>query len=88
MIGTGDVTLDINKVPRVEMLTLCRRINKRMEKFYEDPKNRAGFEAWHASYLAGKEGVGENVRSSSVFGDCDRRSDDYMDCGSMCAAGG
>lgn len=88
MIATGNVVLDVNKVPRVEMNTLCRAINKAMEHFFEDPANLAEFEAWHASYLAGKEGVGENVRSSSVFGDCDRCSDDYMDCGSVCAAGG
>lgn len=57
MIATGNVVLDVNKVPRVEMNTLCRAINKAMERFYEDPRNEAEFEAWLAEYRSRKEGA-------------------------------
>lgn len=57
MISVGTVSLDISKVPRVEMNTLCRAINKAMERFYEDPENEAEFEAWLAEYKARKEGA-------------------------------
>lgn len=54
MICTGmeKVKIDINLVPKVEMNTLCRSINKAMEAFYEDPQNIAEFEAWLAERQA------------------------------------
>ena len=54
MIATGTVTIELNKVPRVEMDSLCRTINRAMEAFYENPANVAEFEAWLAAYKARK----------------------------------
>lgn len=54
MTVTGSVQIDLSKVPKVEMDSLCRTINRAMEAFYEDPQNVAEFEAWLASYKAGK----------------------------------
>lgn len=54
MTITGNVQIDLSKVPKFEMDSLCRTINRAMEAFYEDPKNVAEFEAWLASYKARK----------------------------------
>lgn len=54
MIVTGEVSIDVNKIPKVMMNSLARSINSAVDRFYEDPKNLAGFEAWHAEYLARK----------------------------------
>lgn len=51
---TGDVSIQVNKLPGVSMKSLARTINESAERFFKDPKNLAEFEAWHAGYLAGK----------------------------------
>jgi hypothetical protein len=55
MIATGNVYLDINKVPRVELNTLCRAIYEAAERFFEDPENAADFEEWHEENKSKKE---------------------------------
>lgn len=55
MVATGNVTLDINKVPKVELYTLCRAIYEAAEKFFEDPENASDFEEWHREYKRKKE---------------------------------
>lgn len=55
MIAIVDASIDIDLMPQYELKRFCRRINEAVDKFYEDPKNMAEFEAWHAAYLAEKE---------------------------------
>ena len=55
MTAIVDASIDIDLMPQYELKRFCRRINEAVDRFYEDPKNMAGFEAWHAAYLAEKE---------------------------------
>ena len=57
MVPEGNVKLSVEKMPACISRPLCQCINKAMRVFYEDPKNMAEFEAWHAKYLAGKGGA-------------------------------
>ena len=57
MSSEENVKLCVEKVPACIARPLCRSINKAARTFFADPKNKADFEAWHAIYLAGKEGA-------------------------------
>ena len=44
--------LNMDELPKIEIRIFARSLIRAAEKFYEDPANAAGFEAW----IAGPEG--------------------------------
>lgn len=55
MTAIVDASIDIDLMPQYELKRFCRRINEAVDRFYDDPRNLAAFEIWHAAYLAEKE---------------------------------
>lgn len=53
-IGMDKVNIDVNRIPKVVLGTMCRAIAAGAEKFFEDPKNEAEFQEWLIGYKAKK----------------------------------
>lgn len=42
------IKIDTQKIPKIEMDILARRLIEAMKVFYSDPENLRGFEEWKA----------------------------------------
>lgn len=45
-----DIKIDLDKVPKLEMDSLCRMLVKAMKKHFDDPENMRKFEEWREQY--------------------------------------
>ena len=41
--------IDVEKIPKIEMRSICKALIAGMEAFYSDPENMRRFEEWKAS---------------------------------------